>query len=331
MITAGIDVGTKDSCVIVMKNDKIVEFFKTNDLRRDLNDLIEFLRIHSPKAIGCGFGYGLPVKRLSDVDERDLEYMTLSFDKPLMGVRRLINALKEEFGNISFTIPSVKLLPTVPHYRKFNRIDMGTSDKVCSTALAITKLRERGVKFKEQNFVLVEGGYGFNAFVAVKEGKIVDGSGGTSGFISFSSSGALDAEIVTLLKDYPKDMIFRGGLKDFLKCEIDSIPRERLNWIFEYILKGIKVMEVSIGKDYIVILSGRFFDSYYNEFVEYSGLKCLKLESVKASAEGACIIANGLINGIYRDVVEHLELKKAKGNVLDYIAEDLRNLFKYDI
>jgi len=192
-----------------------------------------------------------------------------------------------------------------------------------------TIIGERGVKLKEQNFVLVEGGYGFNAFVAVKRGKIVDGLGGTSGFISFSSSGALDAEIVALLKDYPKEMIFRGGLKDFLEREIDSIPR--LNWIFEYILKGIKVMEVSIGGDYIVILSGRFFDAYYKEFVEYSGLKCLKIESVKASAEGACIIANGLIGGIYRDVVEHLELKKAKGNVLDYIAENLRNLFKYDI
>ncbi len=331
MITAGIDVGTKDSCVMISEDGRVIDYIVVESLKDEINGVIEFLREHSPQAIACGFGYGLPVKRLSELDDIDIIHLTLSFDRPIMGVRLLIEALRKYFGEISYTIPSVKLLPTVPAYRKLNKIDMGTSDKVCSVALALVRLKEIGINFTDQNFVLVEGGYGFNSFIAVRNGKIVDGLGGTSAFPSFSSSGALDLEVVALLKDYPKDMVFRGGFRDFLKCEIDEIPDEALRWMFEYIVKGIKVMEVSVGKCCQIVVSGRLFDLYYDEFVDYTGFECFKLSSVKASAEGACIIANGLAGGTFRDVVDHLELLKADGSVLDYIANDLRKLFKYPI
>ena len=323
--------GTKNSCVMISEDGKVIDYILIVNLKDEINEIVRFLREYTPQAIACGFGYGLPVKRLSELNERDLTLLTLSFDRPIMGVRLLIEALRKYFGEVSYTIPSVKLLPTVPAYRKLNKIDMGTSDKVCSVALALVKLKEVGISFTDQNFVLVEAGYGFNSFVAVKSGKIVDGLGGSSGFPSFSSSGALDLEVVALPKDYPKDTVFKGGFKDFLKCEIDEIPDEALHWMFEYIVKGIKVMEVSVGKCCQIVISGRFFDIYYDEFVDYTGFECFKLSSVKASAEGACIIANGLAGGIFRNVVDHLELLKASGSVLDYIAHDLRKLFKYPI
>ncbi|WP_457548674.1 DUF1464 family protein [Archaeoglobus sp.] len=331
MITAGIDVGTKDSCITILKDGRIIDYILVDKLKDEINDVVSFLRNYSPQAIACGFGYGLPVKRLSELNERDLTLLTLSFDKPIMGVRTLIEALRKNFGDTSYTIPSVKLLPTVPAYRKLNKIDMGTSDKVCSVALALVKLKDEGLNLCNQNFVFVEGGYGFNSFIAVRNGKIVDGLGGTSGFSSFSSSGALDLEVVALLRDYPKETIFKGGFKDFLNCEIDEIPEEALHWMFEYIAKGVRVMEVSVGKYDRIVLSGRFFDLYYDEFVDYTGFECFKLSSVKASAEGACIIANGLAGGLFREVVDSLELLKAKGSVLDYISNNLRKLFKYSI
>lgn len=328
MITAGIDVGTKDTCIVISDNGKVLDYIKVENLKKNIDVLVEFLKKHDPDTIGCGFGYGLPIKRLSELSERDLTCLTLSFEGEILGVRRLLKELKQEFGDKTYTIPSVKLLPTVPIHRKFNKIDMGTSDKVCSVALAMDKM---GEDYKKQNFVLVEGGYGFNSFIAVKNGKIIDGLGGTSGFLSFSSSGALDLEIISLIRNYQKELIFKGGLKDLLKCEIDEIPEHALQWLFEYIVKGIKVMEASIGKDYKVVVSGRIFDIYWKEFESFTEYRVLRLKSVKSSAEGASLIANGIAGGIYSKLLRHLELDKAEGGIFDFIAEDLRKLFKYEI
>ncbi len=328
MITAGIDVGTKDSCVVVSEDGRVLDYTVVENLKDSVLEIVRFLKDHNPNAIGCGFGYGLPIKRLSEIDEKDFACLTLSFGREIMGVRSLLRALKDNFGDVTYTIPSVKLLPTVPAHRKFNRIDMGTSDKVCSTALAMVRL---GRSYEEQNFVLIEGGYGFNSFIAVKNGKIVDGLGGTSGFLSFSSSGSLDLEVLALMKGYSKELIFQGGLKSFIKCDFESIPDYALEWLFEYILKGVKVMEAVLGSKYDLVVSGRMFDLYWREFEEFIGRSVFKIESVKSSAEGASIVANGIANGIYHGLVKHLELDNAKGSILDHISEDLRKLFKFPI
>ena len=52
------------------------------------------------------------------------------------GLRSLARALAASGLPVVFT-PGVVHLPTVPAYRKVNRIDMGTADKVCATALAV--------------------------------------------------------------------------------------------------------------------------------------------------------------------------------------------------
>ncbi len=326
MITAGIDIGTKDTCVVVTDDGRIIDYLILEDLR-DF-EIIRFLKDYNPIAIGCGFGYGLPIKKLSETNERDILCLALSFDREILGVRRFVMELKKYFGKICYTIPSVKLLPTVPIHRKFNRIDMGTSDKVCSTALAMDKI---GKIYEKMNFILVEGGFGFNSFIAVKNGKIVDGLGGSAGFISFSSSGALDLEIVSLIKEYSKNLIFNGGLKCFLNCDIENIPDYALKWLFEYILKGIKVMEAVVGSNYDIVVSGRIFDIYWKDFEEFIGRNVFRLKSIKSSAEGASLIANGIAGGNYAKLVKQLELDKAEGKIFDYIAEDLRKLFKYSI
>jgi len=335
----GIDVGTNNTCVFALKNDIPfrVKTFKTEYVKENPHKVVEFVKSLKPDVVACAFGYGLPVKSFADLSERDISLLTLNFDQSVMGVRKLINEIKnDEIGSITFTIPAVINLPTVPEYRKLNRIDMGTSDKLCSTALAVYQLKKEGLPYCNQNFVLVESGYGFNAFIAVKNGKVVDGLGGTLSFPSFSSLGALDFELAYLLKDFPKSLIFKGGIKSYLedkgiKVEIDKLPDYAIKWLFEFILKGIKVMEVSLGTDYLVVLSGVFFDLYYDEFLDYSGLNCVKLRGFglgKQSAEGASIIANGLAGGVFWDLVNWLEIRKAEGNPLKYITSDLRRYMR---
>jgi len=334
-VAVGIDAGTSSFEIFALEDDKplLKRTFSTSEVKKNPEIVLNVLREIDPDVIAGLSGYGLPVKRFSELSDDDVVLMTLNFDRTVMGVRKLVDLIrKSELGEITWTIPGIIHLPTIPEYRKLNRIDMGTSDKLCSVALAVYQLAKDGIPLNDQNFVLVEAGYGFNAFIAVKRGKVVDGIGGTSGFPAFSSLGSLDGELAYLLGDFPKSMLFSGGIRSLLKDKgikvdgLEDLPDFAVEWMCEFILKGIKAVSVSLY-EFEVVVSGRFFDLFYEEFTEFSGIRAIKLEGfgvAKQSAEGAAIIASGLAGGKFSDIVDWLEIKKAKGSVLDYITSDIR-------
>ena len=95
--------------------------------------------------------------------------------------------------------PGVVHLTSVPAHRKINRVDMGTADKVCAVALAIhEQARRRGCSARDVSFILLELGGAFTAAIAVEQGRIVDGLGGSSGPIGAMAGGALDGEVAFL-------------------------------------------------------------------------------------------------------------------------------------
>src|SRR5204863_318127 len=137
-------------------------------------------------------GYGLPLIAARDVTESDLR---LAFLGPaeeggggtetdaggIQGLKSLLRAFASSALPIILT-PGVVHLPSVPAHRKVNRVDMGTADKVCAVALAIHEQAERqGCGERDVSFVLLELGGAFTAAIAVEDGSIVDGLGGTSG------------------------------------------------------------------------------------------------------------------------------------------------------
>ena len=72
--------------------------------------------------------------------------------------------------------PGVIHLKTVPAYRKWNKFDMGTADKVCCVALGIKDQSERlSISLEETSFIYVEVGYGFTATIAIEGGKLLMG------------------------------------------------------------------------------------------------------------------------------------------------------------
>ncbi len=338
-VAVGIDAGTSSFEIFALEEGKpmLKRTFSTSEVRKMPEIVLRELKKINPDVMAGLSGYGLPVKRFSELRDKDIFLMTLNFDKTVMGARSLIDLIRRsEFGRITWTIPGIIHLPTVPEYRKLNRIDMGTSDKLCSVALAIYQLAKEGKPFNEQNFVLVEAGYGFSAFIAVKNGKIVDGIGGTSGFPSFSSLGSMDGELAYLLGDFPKSMLFSGGIRSLLRDRgtnvdrLEDLPEFAVEWICEFIMKGIRAVSVSLD-EFDVIVSGKFFDVFCDEFKEFSGIEVVKLKGfgmAKQSAEGAAIIANGLAGGEFKDIVDRLEIRKAKGSVLDYITSDIRKYLR---
>ena len=316
-MSVGIDSGTGSYGVYIFETEEHFEF-DTEEIKGNPEKIADLLQeIGMERGAGLS-GYGLPFKRLDSISEKDFAEMTLSFESSQrIGMRRVIELVKERKLPV-FTIPGVIHLQTVPDYRKMNRIDMGTYDKVCSVAYVLYNF---GIN---ESFILAELGYGFNAFIAVRKGKIVDGIGGTSGFPGYRSISSIDGELAYLMKEIKKETLFSGGLKSYFdERGIDFDPEIYSEWV----LKGINAVNTTVRAD-VVYLSGRFSGCAVKRVSEEYDAVDLGKNGKKISAIGAGIIASGYGGKEGKDVVDRLELLKAKGSVLDYLTGDVKKMLK---
>ena len=159
-------------------------------------------------------GYGLPLTRGHDLSDDALRLALLAAPEEGGGIGHLgtlLRALAASPLPVVFT-PGALHLPTVPEHRKINRVDLGTADKVCATALAIVEqAARRQCPLRDVSLILLELGGAFTAAVAVAGGQIVDGIGGSSGPIGIRSAGALDGEVAFLADHVTKALLFTGG------------------------------------------------------------------------------------------------------------------------
>ncbi len=337
----GIDPGTGSFDFFGMDGEKIIldTSVPVPEVAQNPRVLVDTVRSVFPLDMIVGpSGYGLPLTQIRDITDRELTLMVPD-DKsiPLYdGIRMVIRLMKAEGFPLYFT-PGVIHLPTVPAYRKANKMDMGTADKVCCVALAIRDQAELyGIDYSQTSFILAEVGYAFNAVIGVDGGEIVDGLGGTSGGPGFITLGSMDSELAVRLGRFPGIVLFSGGAKD-ASGKDDLTPEELAkehhkyppawNMLLESIAKGVAAIMVAVEKPREILLSGRL--SGIPEIAETLAAKLSKLGKVrkvgrqasvaKEAAEGAYIIGEGLLGGKYKGIVDCLELRGARGTMHDYI------------
>ena len=230
MRVIGIDPGTGSFDFFGMEGEKVIidTSVPVPEIAQNPKVLLDTVRSAFPLDMIVGpSGYGLPVTPIKDITERELTLMVPD-DKsiPLYdGIRMVIRLMQTEGFPVYFT-PGVIHLPTVPAFRKANKMDMGTADKVCCVALAIRDQAELyGIDYRQTSFILVEIGYAFNAVLAVDGGRIVDGLGGTSGGPGFITLGNMDSELAVRLGKFPGIVLFSGGAKD-VSGKDDLTPEE---------------------------------------------------------------------------------------------------------
>ncbi len=94
-------------------------------------DMAETCQNLKPDVIMAPSGYGLPNRRLSEINEREMFELTLVREEdrvPVLDGMKKFFAIAREAGLEILFLPGVIQLPTVPRWRKFNKIDMGTAD-----------------------------------------------------------------------------------------------------------------------------------------------------------------------------------------------------------
>jgi len=351
MRALGIDPGTGnfDFCCIEDDVDRIVldETIPSSLVAEDTARVMSLVKSVSPDVVVGPSGYGLEFKKISDLTEDDLALTTLEKKAEteipvLSGVRRLLRMMRAE-GLNAFTVPGVIQLPTVPSYRKFNKIDMGTADKTCVTAYAVwDQAKKLGINYDGTRLICLEMGLGYNAAIAVENGNIVDGIGGTifpgPGFLAL---GMMDGELAYLLGDFSKKRLFEGGVAYLSNGFQESLEEFTLRrhgvykdgWtlFLEGVVKAVAALTAVMDvKPYEVIITGRIsrVAELREEIIAMVerrlGIRCRRPANVFASrakdvAMGAALIANGIAGGKYAKLVETLELTKSVGTVLEYV------------
>jgi predicted butyrate kinase (DUF1464 family) len=344
----GIDPGTVtvDICGLDAGSLFLDHSLATADALADpsaLTGLLEDAHSAAPLDLVCGpSGYGLPLteaRRLTDDDIR-LAFLAVEGEPGgIGGLRVLVRHLARLPIPIVLT-PGVVHLTSVPAHRKVNRVDMGTADKVCAAALALREYASRrGCREREASFILLELGGAFTAALAVVNGQIVDGSGGTSGPLGARAAGALDGEVAFLAGTVSKRLLFTGGAAtiagtpdaDAQTLATPATDRGRLAWAayLESAVKAVAALAVSAPHAAEVIVSGRFarIASVRDELARrlaavsappvrvLAGFATVALQA----AQGAALIADGLAGGTSAALVDALGIRQASGTVLDHL------------
>ena len=355
---AGVDPGTVSIDLCALDNGELLleRSFRSADLAIDPAPLVDALVALGPFDLVLGpAGYGLPLVRGERVGERELALMMLLRSDEagtavgIGGMRAMIRALIGAGLPLVFG-PGAIHLPTVPEHRKWNRIDLGTADKVAGAALAVHDQAARlGLGYEETSFILLELGGAFSAALAIERGAIVDGIGGSCAPIGARACGALDAEVAYLLGGaLSKDTVFSGGALD-PRGELDlsapgalealrADPRHRRDWLAleEGAAKAALTLAASVPVPREILVAGRLvrapglLDALAERLAAVAPVRPLTGAGThaKAAAQGAALLADGLAGGRSAPLVEQLRLREASGTVLDHLrmrgAESVR-------
>ncbi len=338
MRVAGTDPGTSSLDVIVLDDGAVRDQsrFSPEQLQADPCAPVEWLRRRGPFDLIAGpSGYGAPLVRAEGCTDRDLALMTLvrpgdEGRRGVAGFSALLRALRTSGLPVVF-LPGVIHLPSVPAHRKINRIDLGTADKLCAAALALHRL---GIAYDNVSACVVEMGSAFTACIVIEGGRIVDGLGGTCGPVGWGAAGAWDGELAYLLSPLEKRDLFAGGVTSVA----DAALGRRL--FRESLVRAVAGLRAVTAFEHVV-LSGRLTEAEpelctrvaadlapFGAVVRPDGLP----EAwVKAAAQGAALLADGLAGGIFAPLVERLRLREATGTVLDGLshprAAQVREMF----
>ncbi|MDI6868055.1 MAG: DUF1464 family protein [Coprothermobacterota bacterium] len=356
----GVDPGTVSFDVCGLEDDQVFcdTTLPTAEVGAAPQLLVEFLKSTAPlDFIVAPSGYGLPWVNIQDFGPRELFQYVLVDSKErkppslLKGMTEMIKLFKETDLPVYF-MPGVIHLPTIPEYRKVNKIDMGTADKLCCAVLGVfDQARHYDIPYEKTSFIMVEVGGAYTAVMCVRDGKIIDGLGGTYTSLGYLSLGAMDSELAYLLGNFDKDVLFSGGAayvagrpdltpEDFARLS-QSDDRVRMAWeaLMEGVVKCVLKEMAVLPEPREILLSGRLCrtERIRQELTERLArfAPVRRVEGIakiaKEAAQGAAIIANGMAGGKFKELVEVMELKGAKGTLLDhlYIKDTERLREKY--
>lgn len=364
----GVDPGTKTFDVVVLEDGvvKAEKSIETVVVAKDPSTLISAVEAYEADLIVAPSGYGVPVTRGVEVLEPRrfaVEILLLSTEEDIrrgieageLGIwvydalAKAVEHLVKKFSNNVLFLPSIVLLPTIPVYRKLNKIDMGTVDKLAATFMAIHSYSQREeMDYRKVNIIVAELGFGYNAVIAVDSGKVVDGIGGTCASIGTLTAGTLDLEAVVRVEHWDRWDVFHGGLFYYVNTFDMEVLAKAFERGEEPLASAFKGFVEAVAKDIMkalvatphaeaIVLTGRHskvgaVKRLLQELLK--DINVLVAEPIKGAqlskeaAQGYAAIGEGIAGGLFKDLVKHMEIERACGTVADYLVHEKLRGFK---
>ena len=320
MWTLGVDYGTGSWKTALLEDGATRELASLPTMERALAYIAEQWTARPGLEIVLPSGFGVPLMRLNAANDEHYFAMSLRKGDPAGGGLGLFLKRLQARGVDGYCLPAVKLLPTVPAWRGLNRVDMGTSDKLCAAAYLMALLHEREqLPFDGMSFLSLEVGYAFKCWLVIAGGHIVDAIGGTGGTVGPRSRGAIDGELAYLHGFASKADIYGGGWAD-LAAMCGEETAARSFW------EGLLMERMALSTYYqinTIVVSGR---RRADVLARWGGDPDLTIRVLHNDAEGyeaalgAALLADGLAGGRWAGLVRHLQLAAAGGHPLDRIA-----------
>lgn len=322
-MSAGIDAGSSRWSIAFLTDGKLSAYREMGSAEakrrtRRIADLVA-----AADVVAAPSGYGLPLTHVSKLTARDFRLLAFKREREsILGLTALLRELKQR-GINAYVLPGAKHLPTVPDWRKINKLDLGTPDKVAACACAIATLaRKKSIRFDETTFLFAELGSFFNAFLTVEEGRIIDGVGGSCASMGWRARGAVDSELVGKMaggRMAGKRFVFSGGVIDARRACRDA---ERAYW--EGVLKDLARLRVALDAKEVV-LSGALAGKAKEKLeVLGAGFSFFDLQGYwhgrKPAAIGAAMLADGIAGGEFHPLFDCMEIDGASGSILDFVV-----------
>ena len=122
MTVIGVDPGSRSWSVVVLEHDSTIHEhkFTSKQIKNQPHQISELIETYTNiRAVTVPSGYGLPLKPLSSLTDRDLTLLTLKHrdENRILGLTEALTCLKAS-QIPGFILPGVIHLSTVPEYRK---------------------------------------------------------------------------------------------------------------------------------------------------------------------------------------------------------------------
>jgi len=200
----------------------------------------------------------------------------------------------------SYLVPTVHQLSSIPTYRKKNRFDMGTSDKLCNVATLLYRMREQEAIWQEMRFLYLDVNGFSRTILVVEDGCVVNGIGETAGFAACVPT---EQEQVNSRdgQDYPVEAaIAEQAFWEGLHQDLGGLMA--LHHLEDIIVSGS-------NKEAVINRLEGSYQLYH--FPTHEGE-----QEGFASALGAAILADGLYRpGLAGEIVERLQLPRASNRL----------------